>query len=103
MCLVVYLGKMLKIKVCIDLGGADIGMPQQLLDAAQVVTRLEHVSGEGVTKQVRVDASVYALFLAPERDPGLYGTIAQAISLRAEEQGGLVPFHKLSALFVPLL
>lgn len=35
--LVVYLGQVLEVKVRIDLRGADIGMPQQFLNTAQVV------------------------------------------------------------------
>ncbi len=34
---VVYLGQMLEVKVCVDLSGTDIGMPQQFLDTSKVV------------------------------------------------------------------
>ena len=40
---VVYLGQVLEVKVSIDLGRADVGVSQQLLDAAQVVARFQQV------------------------------------------------------------
>ncbi len=36
--LIVCLGKMLEIKVGVDLGGANVGVPQELLHAAKIAT-----------------------------------------------------------------
>ncbi len=41
--LVIDAGEMLEIKVGVDLGSGDIGVPQQLLDAPQVLTGFEQV------------------------------------------------------------
>ena len=46
MSLVVYLGKVLEVKMSIDLGRRDISVPQQLLYATQIVARLEQVRGK---------------------------------------------------------
>ena len=43
---VVYLGQVLEVKVCIHLGGADIGVAEELLDGAQVMTRFQQVGGK---------------------------------------------------------
>ncbi len=37
MCSVVYFGEMLKIKVRIDLGGGNIGVPEQFLNTTQIL------------------------------------------------------------------
>ena len=39
--LVVDAGQVLEIKMRVDLGRGDVGVPQQLLDAAQVLARFE--------------------------------------------------------------
>ena len=39
--LVVYLGQMLEVKVSIDLCGTDVGVPQEFLDTAQIMTGFE--------------------------------------------------------------
>ena len=41
---VIGLGQMLEIQPRIDLGGADIGVPEQLLHAAQVAAGLQHMA-----------------------------------------------------------
>ena len=46
---------MLKIKVCVHLGCADVGVPQQFLHATQVAARLKQVRCEAVAEQMRVD------------------------------------------------
>ena len=84
--LVVYLGKVLEIKVGIHLGGADIGVAQKLLDAAQVMTGFQQMSGEGVPEQMRVDLGVYALPTRPVIDPGLHRAPAEAGPTLADEQ-----------------
>jgi hypothetical protein len=46
MCLVVYLGQVLEVKVRIYLGGTDIGVTEEFLDATQIVARFEQVGGK---------------------------------------------------------
>ena len=50
MCLVVYLGQMLEIKVCIHLCSRDVGVAQELLNAAQIMARFEQVRRKRVPK-----------------------------------------------------
>ena len=67
--LVVYLGEVLEIKVSVDLGRGDVGVPQELLDGTQIGTgcpksqkvsaeaqsrSLSHSSGGGWQRRVRV-------------------------------------------------
>ena len=42
--------------VRVALGGPEVGMPEHLLDRAEIGSTLEEVRGEGVPEQVRVDA-----------------------------------------------
>src|SRR5919106_6873991 len=53
----------------VELRGAEIGVPEHLLDAPQVGAALEQVRGEGVPKQVRVDLRGV--------EPGLGGKAAE--------------------------
>src|SRR5690606_39109270 len=52
--LVVNMGQVLEIKVSVNLRCGQIGVPQQLLDPAQVVAGFQQVRGEGMPEQVRV-------------------------------------------------
>ena len=60
-------GEVLKIKVGVDLGGRDVCMTQQFLDAAQILARLEQMRCKGVAKEVRVDVHRQALFAGATR------------------------------------
>ena len=71
MCLVVYLGQMLEIKVRIDLRRGYIGMAQELLDTPQIMTGFEQMCCEGMPEQMRVNVRVDALFPSPVADSGL--------------------------------
>ena len=51
--LVVYLGQVLEVKVGIDLGRADVGVPQQLLHRPDVLAALQEMRRERVAKRVR--------------------------------------------------
>ena len=53
--MIIDAGEVLKIKVSVDLRRGDIGVAEQLLDATQVLARLEQVRGEGMSEQVRMD------------------------------------------------
>lgn len=50
---VVDAGEMLKVEVGVDLGGANIGVPEQFLHRAQIRAGFEQVGGEGVAQHVR--------------------------------------------------
>ncbi len=71
MCSVVYLGKMLEVKVRIHLGSRDIGVPEQFLDAAEVMTGLEQMGGERMPEQMWEDFCIDALVLVPMGDTSL--------------------------------
>ena len=51
----VDLPQALVVDVGINLGGGNIGVPEQFLDHPQVGSVLEEVGGEGVAQEVRVD------------------------------------------------
>jgi len=68
MSLVVYLGQVLEVKVRIDLGGRDTGVPEEFLDAAQIVARLKKVRREGVPEQVWRHVRIDTLAFRPVRD-----------------------------------
>jgi len=65
MSLVVYLGKVLEVKVSIYLGRADIRVTQKLLNAAQIMARFEQMRGKRVPEQVRIYLGIDALSFAP--------------------------------------
>lgn len=69
--------QMLKIKVGVDLGGRDVGMAEQFLNAAQVLARFEQVGGEGMAEHVRIDMDADALQTRPARDAQLNGPCSQ--------------------------
>lgn len=48
--LIVDLGKVLKIQVGIDLGGADISVAEQFLDRAQIAGGFQQVASERVAQ-----------------------------------------------------
>ena len=53
---VVDAGKVLKIKVGIDLSRGDVAVPQQFLYGAKIARRFEHMAGKTVAQQMRIDA-----------------------------------------------
>ena len=58
---VVDAGQVLEIKVRVDLGRADVGVPEQFLDAAQILTGFKEMRGEGMAEQVRMHVHRQAL------------------------------------------
>ncbi len=46
---IVHRGKVLKIKMSIDLRGGEVGMTQQLLHTTKIAARLQHMRSERVT------------------------------------------------------
>ena len=101
MCLVVYLGQMLEVKVCIDLRRADVGVAEKFLHAAQVVAGLEEMRREGMPKQVRVNARVDALPARPVVDAGLHGSRADTLAALADENRTLVDIGEGGPLLEP--
>ncbi len=67
MCGVVDAGQMRKIEVGIDLRGADVGVTQQFLHAAQIGAGLEQMSCKRMTKHMRVDMQRRSLAARPRR------------------------------------
>ena len=53
--LVVNLRQVLVVQAGVDLGGADVGVAEQLLHPAQIRARLQQVTGKGVPEHVRVN------------------------------------------------
>ena len=77
-------------KVCVYLGGGDIGMPQQLLDGPEVRSAAEHVSGETMSQRVRCDLTCqtgrFGVLLQdlPETLPG------KSLAAVVQEQGAFI-------------
>src|SRR5689334_6023224 len=74
---VVGAGQVGEIKMRIDLGRGDVGVPEQLLHAAQILTRFKQMSGERVAEQVRVHARRQALAARPVGDAQLDRALLQ--------------------------
>ena len=61
---VIDLREVLEVEVGVDLGGADVGVAEQLLYRAQITAGFEHVTGEGVTQHMGMDILVHARLAA---------------------------------------
>ena len=76
--------------VGVDLGGAEVGVAEELLDAAEVGAVVEEVGGEAVPEFVRADleadGGVAQVFLQEVAD----GTHGDAAAELAEEEGAVV-------------
>ena len=86
---IVDLRQVLEIEMRVDLGGADVRVPEQLLHGAQVAGGFQQVTGEAVPQKVRMHAlrqallaekvlqnpkrarEIYETILREKRDPGL--------------------------------
>jgi len=75
--------------VGVDLRGADVGVPEQLLDGAQVAAGLEQMGGEGMPQHVRMHRPVQALPARPVVESGLNGAVRQPPAAATDEQPGL--------------
>ena len=85
MSLVVYLGKMLEVKVSINLSGRDIGVAQQFLDTTQVMTGFQQVRGKRVPKEMRKYFRIDALVFAPVSYARLDRALADSSAAIADE------------------
>ena len=86
MSIIINPGQVLKIQMGVDLSGADVRMPQQLLYCPQVCRRLQQMAGEGVAQQVRVEAAGGALFQGPFFQSGLNRAGLNSPPTPADEQ-----------------
>src|SRR5262245_22973364 len=84
--------------VCVELGRAEVGVPEHLLDAAEVGAALEQVCRERVPQQVRVDAfrlEARALGETPQDEER--ACARERAALRVEEQFGPVALVEVRA------
>ena len=83
---IVYLGKMLKIKVSINLCRADVGMSEQFLYRAEVAAGFQQVGRKAVPEQMWVDPLRQSRFARPALDACLYAARADPAAPRSDEQ-----------------
>src|SRR5687768_6444275 len=83
---VVDLGEVLKIKVRVHLCRGNICMAEQLLNAAQVLARFQQMSGERMTKHVRVDVYAQSLPLRPFADAQLNCSRSETCAAMRDKQ-----------------
>src|SRR3954452_8931174 len=95
--------EVLKIEVGIDLSGRDAGVPEHLLNSAQVAARLQQMRGERVTQHVRMDVLRDALTNRPARHATLHCAGAQRATPLVYEQRVLVRGGDLRAFAQPHL
>src|SRR6185437_751259 len=100
---VVNAGEVLEVKVGVDLGRGDVGMPQQFLYPAQLGAGLEQVRGEGMAEKMRIDMGGEALAARPVRDPQLDRPPPEAPPGAADEERLLLRSREVRALGEPLL
>lgn len=67
--LIVDACEVLEIQVRIDLGGTDIGMPEEFLDSPQIATRFQQVAGKRVSQHM-------GMYIG--RQPPAYSPVPQA-------------------------
>src|SRR5208283_3703362 len=87
---VIYLRQMLKVQLRVDLRGADVGVSQELLDAAQVAAGFEQVRRKGVAKHMWVHVHPQALAARPRPYAQLHRPRAEPPAPPAEEHRCLV-------------
>jgi hypothetical protein len=101
--LIVYLRKVLEIQVGVDLGRADIRVPKQFLDGAQITRGFEQVGSEAVTEHVGMQTAIGTARLRPLREPCLHRAGMDACPAVADEQGRLIRAGEVGANPQPLL
>ena len=77
MCGLVNARQMLKVQVSIDLSGADVGVAEQFLHAAQIAARLQQMSGERMAEHMRMHMHAEPHAAAPGGDAQLHGANRQ--------------------------
>ena len=86
---VIDLRQMLEVEVSVNLGGADVGVAEQLLYRAQITAGFQQMAGKGVPQGMRVDVPGNALVSSPVFHALLYGTRAQPLPAAAGKEGHL--------------
>ena len=99
---IIYLGEMLKIKVSIDLGRADVRMPEQLLDRPQITAGLHHMGCKAMAKQMRIDALWYAGLDGPVTHSVLNGARTDAVPTNADKKGNFIVGREFRATAQPV-
>ena len=94
---VVYLGKVLEVKVCIDLGRTDVRVSEKLLYSAQIAAGLEQVGRKRMPEHMRVYAHVDSLAPGPIVNSGLHRAFAESGAFVRDKQGLLLEVGQLAA------
>src|SRR5690606_24053599 len=95
---VIHPRQMLEVQVRVHLRGRDVRVPQQLLHPAQVARGFQHVAGEAVAQQMRVDALEQALLPGELAQAQLHGAGRDRAvppgenGVRRTGAGGCAPF-----------
>src|SRR5450631_2166826 len=100
---VVDLRQVLKVQVCVDLCGGDVGVSQQFLDAAQIRAGFEQMAGKRVPEHVRMHMHFQAHAPSPGIHSKLNRTRRETPSAAADEYGGAVAPLQRGALPQPFL
>jgi hypothetical protein len=90
-----------EIKVGIDLGGGDVGVAEQLLDAAQILTRFKKMRRERMPEQVGVDLGRQTLAARPVADAQLHGAVLEPAAITANEHRGFFRRRQCRAFLQP--
>lgn len=98
---IVYLGEMLKIKVGVDLRGADIGVAKQFLNPAQILTGLKYMGCKAVAEQMRVYPLRDTGIFSPVFHPGFDHARTDASTADADKQGYFVLLGEQGPNFQP--
>src|SRR5215472_2616811 len=98
---VVDAGKVLEVKVGVDLGRRDVGMTQQLLYPAQLPARFQQMRSKGMAEQVRVYVHSEPLPPCPQCHARLHRARAESHTVAADEERVLVVPGERRALLQP--
>ena len=96
---VVGAGQVGEIKVGIDLRRGDVGVSEQLLHSAQILTRFKQMRGEGMPEQVRMDMARKAFAPRPVSDAELDGAVLEARAIPADEQRRFTRCRRVAGAF----
>src|SRR6186713_1530491 len=98
---VVGAGQVGEIKMRVDLRGRDVGVAEQLLDSAQILTRFKQMGGEGVAEQVGIYARRQPLAARPSRDAQLDRALLQSGAIAPDEQRLLADRRETATFLEP--
>src|SRR6516162_2957286 len=98
---VVDAGKVLEVKVRVDLGSRDVGVTEQLLHPAQLPARFQQMRSKGMAEQVRMYVHSQPLPPGPHCHARLHRARAESYTVAADEQRVLVVPGERGALLEP--